>query len=99
MSFKCKMCGMCCRDVNRYKEEVYPVLKKILGDKIPEFDIEATGGVCVNLNEDNRCMIYDCRPIICNTEKMFEMLSEALEIPKRELYNAQVLSCKCHRIR
>lgn len=92
------MCGMCCRDVKRYKEEVYPALKKILGDKIPEFDIEETGGVCINLNEDNRCMIYDWRPIICNTEKMFDMLSEVLEIPKSELYNAQTLSCKRHRI-
>lgn len=27
--FKCLMCGMCCRNIKRYREDVYPVLKNI----------------------------------------------------------------------
>lgn len=60
---------MCCRDVNRYKEQVYPILKELLGGAIPNFEIKDIDGVCIHLTEDNRCPIYAQRPILCNTEK------------------------------
>lgn len=95
--FECKMCGMCCRDVNRYKEQVYPILKELLGGAIPNFEIKDIDGVCIHLTEDNRCSIYTQRPILCNTEKMFELLSRALGVSKSQLYKAQILSCELNR--
>ena len=95
--FECKMCGMCCRSIKRYKEEVYPILKELLGDDMPDFDIKDNDGVCTHLTEDDRCSVYAQRPVICNTEKMFELLSVKLRISKSELYKAQVLSCRINQ--
>lgn len=95
--FHCSMCGMCCRNVKRYKEEVYPALKSILGDSTPRFDIIDKNGVCVHLTEDNKCSIYERRPFICNTNKMFRLLSKALGIPIEDLFMAQSLSCAINR--
>ena len=91
------MCGMCCRNIKRYKDEVYPILKEILGATIPKFDIEDDNGVCVYLTDDNKCSIYEQRPILCNTELMFELLSATLGITKSELYKIQILSCEMNQ--
>ena len=91
------MCGMCCRNIKRYKNEIYPILKWLLGDAIPNLDIEENNGVCAHLTEDNKCSIYAQRPILCNTEKMFELLSRALGVSKSQLYKAQILSCELNR--
>lgn len=95
--FKCKMCGMCCRNIKRYKNEIYPILKGLLGDAIPNLDIEENNGVCAHLTEDNKCSIYGQRPVLCNTEKMFDLLSIALGVTKNELYKAQILSCEINK--
>lgn len=95
--FECKMCGMCCRNIKRYKEQVYPILKELLGGAIPNFEIKDIDGVCIHLTEDNRCSIYAQRPILCNTEKMFDLLSIALGVTKNELYKAQILSCEINK--
>ena len=88
---------MCCRNVKRYKEEIYPIFKRLLGETIPNFDIEDDNGVCVHLTEDNKCSIYEQRPILCNTEKMFNLLSEVLNISKGELHQAQKIACEINR--
>lgn len=95
--FECLMCGSCCRNVKRYKEEVYPILKNILGENTPEFNIEDNEGVCTYLTEDNKCSIYGQRPFLCNTVYMFELFSETLGVSKVDLYKAQKLSCKTNR--
>ncbi len=95
--FECKMCGICCRNIRRYKDEIYPIFKRLLGETIPNFDIEDDNGVCVHLTEDNKCSIYEERPILCNTGKMFELLSMELGVTKDELYKAQALSCEINQ--
>lgn len=95
--FRCDMCGMCCRNVKRYKEEVYPVLKTWMGEAMPDCSIEDNDGICVYLKEDNRCSIYDHRPIICNTDEMFNLISRTIGIDKKELIMAQMLSCNINR--
>lgn len=95
--FRCKKCGMCCRNVKRYKEKVYPELKTLLGDAMPDFCIEDINGVCVFLR-DNICSIYETRPIICNTDKMFTLISRILGVDKNDLIIAQSLSCKINKI-
>lgn len=95
--FQCKMCGMCCRNIKRYKAEIYPILKEILGDNIPKFEIQDNNGICIYLTENNECSIYEERPILCNTKIMFELLSLSLGVAVSELYKAQILSCKINQ--
>ena len=35
-------------------------------------ELDRGDGICLYLNENNRCEIYDHRPIICNTDKMYD---------------------------
>lgn len=95
--FECKMCGMCCRNVKRYKDEVYPILKGLLGERIPDFEIKENNGVCIYLTKDNRCSIYERRPLLCNTDRMFDLLGETLGMSKSDLYKAQIISCNINR--
>ena len=54
---KCWNCSACCR----------------LCDKLEELKhFDRGDGVCINLKEDNTCAIYDTRPEICNTKRMYE---------------------------
>jgi Fe-S-cluster containining protein len=76
---------------------VYPVIKDLLGDDMPEFDIENNDGVCVYLTNDNKCSIYEHRPVVCNSDKMFDLLATALNIDKSELWKAQTISCELNR--
>lgn len=88
---------MCCRNIKRYRNDVYPAIKGLLGDDMPELDIEDNDGVCIYLTDDNRCSIYEHRPVICNSDKMFDLLATALNISKTELWKAQVVSCGLNR--
>lgn len=57
MSFSCDGCGLCCRHINR----------------VPQLSAFDRGdGVCVNLNEEGLCSIYENRPEICNVDLMYE---------------------------
>ena len=57
MPFKCDCCGCCCRSLK----------------KVPALaDFDRGDGVCVHLQSDNLCAIYDHRPEICNVELMYE---------------------------
>lgn len=54
----CKGCkAYCCRQVGRF-----PFMK----------DYDRGDGVCRFLDENNRCMDYENRPPICNTDVMYE---------------------------
>lgn len=56
--FECSKCGICCRNI----------------DKIPELSEFHNGdGVCIYLNRNNLCSIYENRPDICNVEKMYQL--------------------------
>lgn len=56
--FECLKCGICCRNI----------------DKIPELSEFHNGdGVCIYLNRNNLCSIYENRPDICNVEKMYQL--------------------------
>ena len=58
MKFECDLCGLCCRNI-RLSYFYKPELDR--GD-----------GICKNLLEDNRCKIYNDRPIVCNVDAYYE---------------------------
>ena len=35
-------------------------------------DLDRGDGVCKYLSWENRCVIYSCRPDVCNTDKAYE---------------------------
>lgn len=53
MKFKCTKCGCCCRRVN-----LIPGFPEAFDEK----------GVCIHLNEENQCSIYETRPLICRVD-------------------------------
>lgn len=56
-AFNCWNCTACCR----------------LCDKTEELKQYDRGdGTCINLTTDNLCSIYENRPEICNTKRMYE---------------------------
>lgn len=55
--FKCDCCGLCCHHVGKYQD-------------MKEYD--RGDGICMYLNKDNKCDIYETRPLICNVRKLYE---------------------------
>ena len=57
MSWKCDMCGECCKHVDGV-----PSMRKFA---------DSTGR-CKYLTDDNRCSIYGHRPNVCNVAYVYE---------------------------
>lgn len=70
--FPCTGCGACCRRIQNLKEYSD---KLAIEKSMPEisFPYENKDGVCEKLI-DNKCSIYEDRPLICNIEKMDKIL-------------------------
>ena len=58
MSYNCRQCGQCCRNIGSTG-----LLKEFENEK----------GECIHLTEDNLCNIYENRPDVCNVKKMYEL--------------------------
>lgn len=54
--FVCNQCGECCRNLD--KSELYN-------------DLDRGDGVCIFL-ENNRCSIYQNRPLLCRIDECYE---------------------------
>ena len=54
--FACNQCGECCRNLD--KSELYN-------------DLDRGDGVCIFL-ENNRCSIYQNRPLLCRIDECYE---------------------------
>jgi Fe-S-cluster containining protein len=68
--FPCNGCGRCCRKIAQavafVKEAGFP-------EEVCDFPYTwDEQGVCEMLTPDNRCKVYNTRPILCNVEKMYE---------------------------
>ena len=70
--FICTRCGMCCKLIGQIKKSVekYPVwMQEVINDFNEDID---ENGVCVHLQEDNTCDIYDTRPLLCNIDAIYD---------------------------
>lgn len=55
--YPCKMCGRCCRQVHL----------------VPEmYEYNRGDGVCIYLQTNNKCQIYEKRPNLCNGKYVYE---------------------------
>ena len=77
IAFKCKNCGKCCRyipgNVNSKDEQKIQekVFKKFTGAPTVngnKFFRRKRDGSCSFLTTDNKCKIYDIRPMVCRLE-------------------------------
>jgi len=73
--FECSMCGKCCIRMIEVMESL-PQLAKVIGEENIYFPYSHNNGVCENLSEDKKCMVYENRPIICNVEKLSRIIAE-----------------------
>jgi Fe-S-cluster containining protein len=91
-SFNCKMCGNCCRNITRWKENEQR-LRDLLGMDL-SFPFEAHNGICPHLTNENKCDIYDARPNICRTKYIFSILSQLYNLSFPDFIKLQQLSCE-----
>lgn len=83
MKFQCSGCGACCR---RIKDAVAHSAH-ITALKFPYNWDES--GKCEMLLEDNTCMVYENRPLLCNVEKVAELMG----YDKEEFYKQNYRAC------
>jgi Fe-S-cluster containining protein len=55
--FNCWNCSACCRHCDKVEE-------------LKQYD--KGDGTCIHLTNDNLCAIYETRPEICNTKRMYD---------------------------
>lgn len=74
-TFPCTTCGLCCKNINGIKA-------------LEHFN---HNGICINLNTDNTCKIYNTRPLVCRVDEMYEKFYS--HISKRDFYNENIKIC------
>lgn len=83
MSFNCSGCGCCCRRIKTAVESVKHI--DVLSFPYSWDD----SGKCEMLGEDNKCKVYDERPLICNVDKLMTFF----KYPEEEFYSLNRKSC------
>lgn len=86
MEYPCTGCGACCRRINI----VIDNLKELDSDNPLYFPYKAKeNGHCEMLSKENKCMVYENRPLVCNIEN----LASFLNVPKIEFYCMNIAFC------
>lgn len=84
-TYPCTGCGVCCKRVDR-------AIKAFdLGEKSKlYFPYKHDGnGRCEMLTDDNKCSVYENRPLICNVDALLELSG----MPKQAFYALNIHSC------
>ena len=84
--YPCTQCGACCRRISRAIEFVKTMSPE--KQKLFAFPYTHTNGVC-DMLVDNKCSVYEDRPLLCNIEKTAEVLNLTLGM----FYEANVTAC------
>ena len=82
MKFPCIACGLCCRRVG-------PIAERLKGTALEFPYTYDESGRCEMLGEDNRCKVYDSRPLICNVERVAELSGK----DKAAFYEENIRAC------
>jgi Fe-S-cluster containining protein len=82
-TFPCSGCGACCKRIDK---SVQMLEKSGLNLGFPyKWD---ENGVCEKLI-DNKCSVYENRPVICN----IDLIVELYEMDKKKFYNDNIKIC------
>jgi Fe-S-cluster containining protein len=84
MSYPCTGCGGCCQRVDK-------ISLKGLGEDHPLFFPYKWDekGVCEKLTKENKCSVYESRPLVCNIDK----LADQIGLDKDTFYRENILAC------
>jgi Fe-S-cluster containining protein len=86
--YPCSGCGACCRRVNKGIKNIG--MNNTDKNNLLYFPYKwDESGRCEMLTEDNKCSIYEDRPLVCNVDKLLSLI----EIPKEQFYEINVSSC------
>lgn len=77
--FPCKQCGNCCKRVGEAINRGLIFPYKVKED-----------GSCEMLNKDNKCEVYDSRPVFCNISELAKILNRNIE----EFYKENMEFCE-----
>lgn len=82
-SFPCSGCGLCCTHINiigeKYGKSVFP------------YGWDQTGR-CEKLTEDNRCSVYNERPLVCSVDGMYDAVFNQ-DMTRDEFYKLNADIC------
>lgn len=86
MRFPCTGCGACCWTINRHESHIvrddpeHPFYFPYQWDET---------GKCENLDADNKCKVYDSRPLLCNVDGLID----ALGLDRKAFHDINIKSC------
>lgn len=86
MSYPCTKCGCCCKRIDKAVDNSGVI------DESSEFYFPYKWdetGKCEKLMPDNTCSVYDSRPLICNIDRLINVLN----IPINEFYAMNIVAC------
>ena len=86
-TFPCTMCGCCCKRVGNIVHNFGLKEKKDNPYYFP-YDYDEKG-VCEKLGSDNKCTVYDSRPLLCNIDAIVEFQM----VDKKKFYMQNALAC------
>lgn len=87
--FPCTQCGLCCRHIGMTLEYGKFFQNQAVREAVESFPYKADeNGVCEML-VDNKCSVYNNRPLLCDVELMASMLG----VPKDEWYHSNAKAC------
>lgn len=80
--YPCIKCGLCCKHIDKAVE--------IAGEIFSRFPYKwDETGRCEKLDENDMCMVYDNRPLICNIDRV----ADKFGLDKEEFYAANINAC------
>lgn len=91
---KCTMCGKCCMQMDKVIESL-PAIADIIGIENAYFPYSHKNGVCEKLDiVTNMCAVYNNRPIICDIQRLSEVISEKAGQNIVDILNATQKACE-----
>jgi len=96
MKFNCTGCGVCCKRLKKildfYKNIKPGSHQEHLRVMAMEFPYKTNRrGACVKL-KNNRCSIYDSRPLLCNIKGIFEKYPQVAKT-EEDWYILNMMAC------
>jgi Fe-S-cluster containining protein len=97
--FPCTGCGICCQRAGRAvviaRELISRGETNVYVQEVAAFphDFDNTGR-CSMLTQDNKCSVYDNRPLICDIKRVWEKFHKPTEaITLEQYYLSGVMEC------
>ncbi len=90
MSFNCTGCGLCCKEIGNIIKSKPPFPWMEAAHNAFPYKAKADGS-CEKL-KDNKCTVYDDRPLLCNIERMADETD--MPISKETWFEMNYIGCR-----